>query len=289
MGPEAILLRFMVAPETHQTTRWSTLALATFVYLSVLIIANAVDNGAANQALDHLDEITRGWVTPQLILPLATLLAVYFVIRGRDQLRWIDVGWRTSALLPAASLTAIAWLAMHPLLFVLVRFGFKHDDVSWTALDASVVPTFINQALGNAMVEETFFRGYLIIGVLHLLSGGSRRASSVTIAAVLSLALFVLSHVPRLLMESSVDHTDIAETLFRIIGFGCVLTLVFVVTDNVFVCVGLHSIWNTRPLLFAAPDNSIDIAWTASILLSTTGWWLVTRARGKCMPGLKSM
>lgn len=82
----------------------------------------------------------------------------------------------------------------------------------------------------------------------------SPRSVALAVALLVALALFALSHVPRLLCEAELTGGDL--------------------TDALFLCIGLHSLWNARPMLIEAPWQQFELVWWALTTLLITGWWL---------------
>ncbi len=157
-----------------------------------------------------------------------------------------------------------------------LRWGWQ-----WRGRDGSALASLLDQLIGTSFVEETFFRGFLLPQVFLRASRLWRKGLSLGVAFLISLALFVVSHVPRLLSEADLAGGSMTESLFWTVRFGSILTLTFLVTRNLFVCVGLHSLWNARPTLIEAPWQSIDRIWWALTFALLIGWWLAALARSR--------
>ena len=126
---------------------------------------------------------------------------------------------------------------------------------------------------GAAFLEETFFRGFLLPQVFLQASRVLQRGPALVAALLVSSSLFVLSHVPRLLVEG-VTSGAMADELYWIFPWGLMLAVVFLVTRNLSLCVGLHSLWNARPTLIEVPWETAKVIWwilTTTLLLF---WWL---------------
>jgi membrane protease YdiL (CAAX protease family) len=166
-----------------------------------------------------------------------------------------DLGWRTEAIGPAVVFTVLLWavvnladvawllsgkqpLALHP--------SWSNPGVTHTA------GNFLGQIFGNALLEETIFRGFLTIQLILLL----RRLGafpSMLAGLVLAEILFTAPHV-LLFMRLHIPWDE----LWAIFADGIALGVLYLVTDNLFMAVGAHALANFIMLIFTDPGGSFD-------------------------------
>ena len=139
---------------------------------------------------------------------------------------------------------------------------------------------FIAQFLGNALHEETIFRGFLI-GQLWVAFNAKSRGSvkPLVLALVVSQVLFALCHIPNRIFVKDVYGGELIGDQLMLFVYGLIFASLFLVTDNLFVAVGIHALWND-PLPLLEIDESasalIRILLTLVLLLA---WWARKRKR----------
>lgn len=196
-------------------------------------------------------------------------------------LRWTDVGWRASALVPALIVVGLFWLGSQgSLWFAYEAYGGEPTwGWRWRGQGGSVLAGLHAQLLGNSLVEETLFRGFLLPQV-YLRFAPSRSMVALIVALLATLVLSVLIHVPNYVYEGQLVGVELREALFFVFRFQLALALVFLVTRNLFICVGLHAVWNARPTLIDASWQHLDWSWWFWTGLLLVGW-------GACSPRLR--
>jgi membrane protease YdiL (CAAX protease family) len=126
-----------------------------------------------------------------------------------------------------------------------------------------VLGAYFSQLLGNALAEETLMRGILLPQVYIRLARVVSRGAALGGAVVLNLALAVVYHVPG--YSLNLAGGELIEGLWFVFQFNAFLLAVFLVTRNLFACVGLHALWNVRPM-------TLEVAWQ----LQDAAWWVCT-------------
>ena len=250
---------------------WGVTCSVVAAYGGLLVLANNVYRELP-QAFEEVELATAGLVSTQLVLPLIALAVVAIPIFGFGRLRANDVGWRRSALLPAAASTVLVWTTMQFFLYLhAVAVGERpvpHRDWPEGQLAA-----LLGQLGGTALLEETLFRGYLLPQFFLAGTRALRPWLAMVVAVLASLFLFVLSHLPRYLDEAAILEGTLTDHLLWTLGFGAILTLVFLVTRNVFVCIGLHALYNARPVLVDADWQRVNCIWWVLSALLVLVWW----------------
>jgi len=202
---------------------------------------------------DPLARSSGGLINATLQANLLGLILFAVFVFGLGRLRPVDVGLEWRKLPQALLVTALLWLGMQvaALVISLLRGGVALDAV-WAERGAGVVLGWlIGQLLGNALVEELLYRGLLLPQLFQKFKIPGRGLRLAAAAAAM-LALFVLSHIPnRIFMGYTV-----AEMLIDIpilLGYGLLFTIIYLVTDNLFVAVGVHALVNEPTLITALP------------------------------------
>lgn len=143
--------------------------------------------------IGRISSATHGWISPTLLVNVGGFLVVPFawlMLYGRLSPRRLGLRW---AAVPAAlAVVTATWLTVQ--LFAAV--GALSRGTSLTEISPEFVgglPVLLGQLAGNALYEETFYRGFLIPAMTRAL--GNRP----WFAVMASGALFGLMHVPNYL------------------------------------------------------------------------------------------
>lgn len=266
--------------ESFRVTSWLTMITATSAFVVVLVGSHFIAAAPIGRMIDDMHAVTNGWITPQLVYPMISLGLVWLAFFRIGHLRCSDVGWRASSVIPAAVTTVGFWMCIQGSLWL--RDLVEGQEPTWTWRwrgQGSVLAALNAQLIGNSLTEETLFRGCLLPQLYLRLARVTRRSGALAVALLAPLALSVVIHLPRLVDEEELAGASLNEALFWTLRFGLLLSLVFLVTKNLFLCVGLHSLWNARPVLIAAPWQNIELAWWVWTTLLLMGWSLISNSR----------
>lgn len=157
---------------------------------------------------------------------------------------------------------------------------------------------FVGQVFGNALYEETVYRGFLLPQFAKKFTPLSRSESPRTaflLALLISQTVFTLVHVPGRL-TAGVEIGSRPVFLAAPFVLGVLFALVYARTGNLFVTVGLHTLVNNPVLLVDAGGVvlvplllvmlAILVAWPSLLRWAgveeprpSTIWWLSGRAR----------
>ena len=196
-------------------------------------------------------------VAPTLLnyVPFFLVLGLLFRVAGK--LRWRELGFETSKLPAALLWCGGAWVVAQVLLFVLAG-GDLELDPRWQTQPTVSLGALFGQLLGNALCEEVFWRAFLIPQLVFLILRRERCSLRMaTVAAVLlSSALFALSHIPHDLAQEHGLGQILAGQAFRFL-LGIVFAVLFLLSNNLFTVVGLHSLINTPVPLFAVGSQPL--------------------------------
>jgi membrane protease YdiL (CAAX protease family) len=211
-------------------------------------------------SLQALARSTAGWLSPTLVvnaLGLCIIVGGWLVAFGRTSPEWL--GLRRSTLRRGVAICAATWLAIQ----VLAALGRLASGQSLEGISPGLpgaVAVLFGQLAGNALYEETFYRGYLIKALTPGLGGRSWAA------VFLSAAIFGLMHIVnywvRGLSMSLVLPATLAGVLF---GF------VYLRTGNLWLCIGLHSLLNAPTAIWDSPVPGFVIPTLALFLCLGVG------------------
>jgi hypothetical protein len=237
---------------------------------------------------------TGGLVQPPLLVGPFFFAAIGVVIFGIGRLRGADVGWHLSDLPPAVLVTLGFWAVMQGMLAIwIIRSGqvLRWNDEWSTVRIGPFVGGLLGQLLANALVEELMFRGFLLPQVY--LQGAKRlpQWAAVVVALLGSSLLFALSHIPHRLFFLQWPADWLAADQLKLLGFGIAFALVYLVARNLYLCVGIHAIFNQPAALPQAPfwpapatawhAPNVSTAWCAAVLMLVVAWPVATRLMQK--------
>ncbi len=266
---------------------WPVLALAAAATLVGSVLVNGVVfQGRVRGGLSALQSATGGLVEPTLPGSLAGFALFALIVFGVGRLGCRDVGWNVVAIAPALLVTLGVWLAMQAVLLVIaLRDGAPlalHE--AWTARGAGyVLGALLAQLLGNALVEETEFQGFFLSQFFHKARRTSRELAALVLALLGSQALFALVHVPNRVFVKGVTGTDLLTDLAGTAVLGLLFAVVYLVTGNLFVSVGIHALRNAPTPLVHTPAGRTDAVWfgltVALVLVWLVGKWITETRR----------
>jgi len=103
------------------------------------------------------------------------------------------------------------------------------------------------------------------------------RLAALVLACLAVASVAVLLHLPKLVHEEGLGGSELAEALFHIGNFALAMSALFLAARNLFVCVGLHAIWNARATVVRTDWVSADGAWWMCTCLIILGFMLAKR------------
>lgn len=264
---------------------WGPLLVAPAAVVAVAFLAL----GPLLTPARRIARATAGLVQPTLLFNLLTLAVVLGgVIVAWARVRPRDLGLRRDRLAVGAAVTAGAWIFVQ-LASVAWDLAVGRRvllDPAWADRGVTVlVGILIGQLLGNALAEETVWRGFLLPQLYQKLRGGGARSDPVpaldgrafAVALLLSQAAFALMHLP-VRLHDGVTGAALALDLGRTLALGLFFAALWIRTGNLFVAVGIHALGNyPTPLVQPAfpPDGGVLLYG----LLVAWGWPRLSRRR----------
>jgi membrane protease YdiL (CAAX protease family) len=196
------------------------------------------------------------------------------VVAGRVRLS--TMGLKTATLVRGIVATAVWWSLLQAVAGIssLSTGGGLHITQQWSPAVATLtVGALAAQLLGNALAEETIYRGFFLPRLVTVfVERGFRRP--VALGVLLSSIAFALPHVPNRLLKGQTDLAVIVVDQVLLVLAGMMFGWAYWRTRNLFVCVGLHSVINQPSMLIAGPQDWPSTVWPYSTYgaLLTYAW-----------------
>lgn len=167
----------------------------------------------------------------KLIFIAGIIVITLFVDKEKIQDLGIEFKWRSVSFF----IIGILWAYFFNIQFQIISIVKSSNDFHFiNPFTKDTLSSLIYYIIFIGLSEELMFRGYIISTV--------KRDSNYLVALILSSILFSLIHV------------GLGESILNIFIMGTVMTLffglVFIMTRNIFLVVGLHGAWDAFERLF---------------------------------------
>ncbi len=235
------------------------LVLAIVVYMVLSYLVNLVVS--PSELLPSLPAATGYVIAPTFLnyIPPFIIMGLLLVLVGR--LRCNDLGLIRQRFLPAVAWVLCTWIAAQ-LFFLLTHLGDVSLDPVWDGQIVRTISTTVTgQMLGNALYEEVFWRAFVISQVVLLLVHRMKWTfgKSLAWAIILSSILFAVSHLPH-----DFAHDLSGQKIFGLqvarLGAGLALAGIFLLSNNIFIVIGIHSLSNYSLSLFEGSNSELTQA-----------------------------
>ena len=221
-------------------------------------------------------------IEPTLVANLVPLLFVVgLIIFGVGRLTPADVGWVRVQLAPALWITLGLWLAAQLIFAVLAVTGGGRTALhtAWAQPGAGfVLGGVLAQLFGNALAEETVFRGFFFVQLYKKFGRRLRHAAALVAAALVSQIGFALLHIPNRLLVKGFVASDLLADQLGLVLMGLLFAAIYGVTQNLWLAVGIHALVNDPAPLVQAADGVVGAVWIA-LALALVLLWKPVRAR----------
>lgn len=216
--------------------------------------------------LRPIAEATSGLIDETLIVGIISILLFgYFIIMRLGKLNISNIGLKKGKIVNAILLVLVMWAAIE-LLNICAQLLISKKLIlyyGWNKVGASrMLGLFIDQIFGSALFEEIAFRGFLLVQICKKFRARKR---SIIYGIVISQLLFSLIHIPNRIY-SGFSLLEIVLSLIFISLIGILFSIIYLRTDNLFISIGIHALWNS-PLLVFDGLNSITVISVMTILV----------------------
>ncbi|HEY9062232.1 MAG TPA: type II CAAX endopeptidase family protein [Pseudobacteroides sp.] len=248
---------------TKETT-WLTIVIFCITYCIFTAFINLVV--FKQNYLGFIPDLTMGIMNETLTANWVNiLLFVFILILIQGKLSICDIGLKKNRFLSAVLAVITIWVILQ-LLNIAVAVVIDGKPViysGWNKYGAPyVIGSFIAQILGNALFEEIAFRGFLLV---QLSKKCGNKKPNIILGLVISQLIFALIHVPNRILNG-MSILEILPSLLIVFLLGVFFSIIYLFTDNLFLAVGIHSLWN-MPLLIFDGLQSIWVVMAMSIVL----------------------
>ena len=183
---------------------------------------------------------------------------------------------------PGLLLALAVWVVIQGVqaVFLLFRDEFALHE-AWNQFGpAGLLGGVLGQLLGNALLEETVFRGFFLPQFYLKATRVFPRGAALAIALLGSQVLFAVSHLPNRFFLMGQTGLDILWGQFVLVVAGLILAAVYLLTRNLFFVVGFHVLWNAPvPIFQSLHQNTLHAMTIGLFLLVSIGWWRIDRNR----------
>lgn len=176
-----------------------------------------------------------------------------------------DIGLKKEKILPAVLGALTFWVVLNIFVFLIEALSHSGSTLNQTLLTEPgiILGNFMGQLFGNAFLEEVVFRGFLFVHLYLLLKKAGK--SRILYALLLSQTIFALMHLPNRIY-SGLNGIEFVFDFTQLLLIGLLFSLIYYLTDNLFLLIGLHSLLNSPPMIWSSQYTSI-IALTMLLLL----------------------
>jgi membrane protease YdiL (CAAX protease family) len=260
---------------------WRTLAAFVAVVPALVLAANLLEGALAAGARSPA-----GYALDAAGMVLLAALAV--VLLRRDGATFEAIGLDRGLAVSGLAAVAALWTALNAVAVAAAfatgseaALGFMYDR-SLAGIVAAVVINYVFVAVG----EELAVRGYLQNKLTALLGDPGDRATR-ALGVVLAALTFGALHLPDRLLSDGLATGALAGSVLGLALVGVVFGVVYDLTRNLYLVIGLHGTGNFYPLfvdLRGLPDDA-RLVFTVARLLAYVGVVAAYRAWGPTAGG----
>ncbi len=206
---------------------------------------------------------TLGIINGTLIINIGLFLiiiVVYLSVLGKEKISNLGLKLRK---LPVGILSLYGLYLLLNIFLLILNVIFQNPTIWWPYwVDSGNGLTYdvgnlLAQIFGNALFEETLFRGFIWIQISKKMKNFLEKKQvqkniktwSLIVGALISNILFSLLHIPvRLLTD--ITGWELVGSLALLFAIGMLFTSVYFITENLFVTIGIHVLNNISFALF---------------------------------------
>lgn len=261
--------------EAKKTNGWF-IGLVLVVYAALSIWINLYGFRAGLLDVELFNGLINSTLVANFLLLVVVVIGLLF---GLGRLRPSDVGLYRRQIVPALLTGVVIWVIFQ---LVALIAAFFSGSVSINSLwrdegGAAVAGRLIGQLLGNALVEEIVFRGFLFSQLLLRFDRLPRRWISLTLTLVISQSVFALLHIPNRVWVDDMTFPDALLSTAPVFVIGVLLALMYWRTRNLLLIVAIHALINEPTSIMATSDavHSLTVLLlTVSLILFWSRSWM---------------
>jgi membrane protease YdiL (CAAX protease family) len=218
------------------------------------------------------------------VLNLIVLVGGVLILIGGMRAKDLGLAWSRLPLGVLATMAVLIGLYIFQWIAFKVTGQTMGWNPAWNSADwPAAMGRWLNQLFGNTLFEEIVYRGFLL-GQIYLLLGRkyeSRPQPRLTLALLISQALFALSHVPINLANNASPWIFVAQFVSGLLFAG-----VYLLTRNLFFVMGVHTLVNGPPPPWSEWVNGGVVTGVAMLIavIAALIWTLIARRRSDSDP-----
>jgi len=135
-----------------------------------------------------------------------------------------------------------------------------------------VVGGLIAQLFGNALGEETVFRGFLFLQLFLVFRSRLGERAAMLWAVVVSQVIFAVVHIPNRLLVKDTFGIDLLVDQVLVFILGVLFVLIYAGTRNLFFAVGAHALFNDPTNAVTGPNDLTKLVIVVFMLVITAVW-----------------
>ena len=229
--------------------------------------------------LEPIYDLSKGLINSNLVSSLImSFLLLWFVVIQKGHLAKEDLGLDRTKVTLATIITFFLWLLVQLISGITIFLKGKSLVINeiWNFNNLSyTIGIIIGHLFGNNFYEEVGFRSFLFIQ--FYLYGTKYLKKNEKLILFLSLLgsqlIFALLHIPVLLVYNY-DMSIIAVlfTLLYVLFYGIFLALIYLRTENIFLCIGTHLFLNYAAPLFVIENFDTSIFFGLGLFIILIFW-----------------
>lgn len=201
-----------------------------------------------NGTLSIISKTTNGWINETLTANLFGILIeviifLFFIAKVSPR----DIGIKTATLWPGLLGTFLFWLAINLVDFcmTLLNHSTLTSNKDIFRYPGYFLGEMLGQILGNALLEETLFRGFLLVQIYLCLKKIHSHNSRMVYAMLISQSIFAAIHIPNRIY-SGLAGMEFVYDFITLVILGVIFSLIYMLTKNLFFVIGVHALMNVQ-------------------------------------------
>ena len=138
---------------------------------------------------------------------------------------------------------------------------------------------FMDQLFGNALYEELFYRALLISQLTIIFMRKFTSTWAILLAIICASIIFALIHMPNRLTSGMPIEDVLCYSMPNLFFMGLIFSVIFLLTKNIFVAVGIHALSNDSPNIFENVDQHSSDQFVAVVLVYLFLRWCYRKCR----------
>jgi len=256
---------------TEVIARTPLVPLALVLAALTLRLLSSLDSfyvGLGERYLDALARWSGGWLRPDVTHTLiGALIVIGGVIMWLGRLRPRQLGLEARGARGWLLALVATWCGFQLVLLAASVLGGAprwHPHLP-TRFDLQLL---VFQVLVTGVVEEVFYRGFLLPQLYRRLVQVQTPGRALATAIALLSVVFALLHLPVRLAEPGMDAAALARTLWALAWMSALFAWIYVRSGNLLVAAAVHAVRNApTPLLTTSADEVLtsQLRWVVMV------------------------